>query len=515
MLFFLLGLVALCSQRGGHDDSSVLEEHFRDSTTGIAVPAVHNNNSSSHSPLRPAKRRSRLPSPWGGRRSVVLGSIVVGRCQLAPLLGSVILMRAVARRCSACHALRATTAPPPLRQAGPLWRPLPAPYRRHAAAIFVARTTSVRPLSRFLASVDAKAISEEAASTLSRPLALVEFTDGPHTWTAAEGVPPGGTDGRPELLPGPRIRRRLVVESLIESGPAAIAGGPSEGRRRRPGRAAVPEWLCPACGQACVRLHTLADHARRCCPDVASRADWERVVVAERGGDSGAAALDLLGRAALGERALWYAALSAAFGVHAGRADKADRGPSGAGPGARNAAGAVAASLGLPEPRAAGLLSQAIKAWPMMADPCRVVRTGDDEADVDGDGFKSADTDVPPLPVLRILFEDDDILAVAKPPGLPTMPRHRHEGNSLFSRVVHYLSATAAEGPRAHAVAQAEAEGSASSPRGRGRPPAASLHAHYREPRGVHRLDADTSGVVVWAKTERAASALATQFQVG
>jgi len=150
-----------------------------------------------------------------------------------------------------------------------------------------------------------------------------------------------------------------------------------------------------------------------------------------------------------------------------------------------------------------------------MADPCRVVRTGDDEADVDGDGFKSADTDVPPLPVLRILFEDDDILAVAKPPGLPTMPRHRHEGNSLFSRVVHYLSATAAEGPRAHAVAQAEAEGSASSPRGRGRPPAASLHAHYREPRGVHRLDADTSGVVVWAKTERAASALATQFQVG
>jgi 23S rRNA pseudouridine1911/1915/1917 synthase len=85
--------------------------------------------------------------------------------------------------------------------------------------------------------------------------------------------------------------------------------------------------------------------------------------------------------------------------------------------------------------------------------------------------FKSGD--------LEILYEDDLILVVNKPPGLLTVPLdHREEAQSVYSQLEHHL--------RSHA---------------------------RRRPFVVHRIDRDTSGLVLFAKTARAQSALKDQFR--
>jgi len=66
------------------------------------------------------------------------------------------------------------------------------------------------------------------------------------------------------------------------------------------------------------------------------------------------------------------------------------------------------------------------------------------------------------------------MLAVNKPPGISTAPRHRHEGGALWNRVHGYL----------------------------GRPP-----------KIIHRLDHFTSGVIVFGKTSAAAGALCREFR--
>lgn len=79
-------------------------------------------------------------------------------------------------------------------------------------------------------------------------------------------------------------------------------------------------------------------------------------------------------------------------------------------------------------------------------------------------------------PPLRVLFEDDALLAVDKPAGVPAQPTVGRVGESLLDAVC----------------------------------------AHLGRPAGlVHRLDRDTSGVTVFGKTEAATSALAAQFRQG
>jgi 23S rRNA pseudouridine1911/1915/1917 synthase len=80
---------------------------------------------------------------------------------------------------------------------------------------------------------------------------------------------------------------------------------------------------------------------------------------------------------------------------------------------------------------------------------------------------------------VQVLYEDQHMLAVNKPPGLRMAPRHRFEGGSLLNRMLHHLG-TATGGAK---------------------------------PYIVHRLDMDTSGVVVFAKTASAADALCRQFR--
>ena len=79
---------------------------------------------------------------------------------------------------------------------------------------------------------------------------------------------------------------------------------------------------------------------------------------------------------------------------------------------------------------------------------------------------------------LNILYEDDDLIAVNKPPGLLTVPLERKAGaESVFDQIDRHL--------RSHRT---------------------------RRPFTVHRIDRDTSGVVLFAKHAAAQAALKRQF---
>lgn len=86
-----------------------------------------------------------------------------------------------------------------------------------------------------------------------------------------------------------------------------------------------------------------------------------------------------------------------------------------------------------------------------------------------------------PLP-LRILFEDDQIIVLDKPPGVVVHPTPGHESGTLVNALL------------AHAPALADA----------GEP---------HRPGIVHRLDRDTSGLMVIAKTQQAHRELSRQVR--
>lgn len=81
-----------------------------------------------------------------------------------------------------------------------------------------------------------------------------------------------------------------------------------------------------------------------------------------------------------------------------------------------------------------------------------------------------------------VLFEDDDIVVVDKPAGRPVHPSPGHEENSLTGELV------------------------------RTRPQMAQVGSAER-PGVVHRLDIGTSGVMVFAKTQRAYLKLRADFE--
>lgn len=79
-------------------------------------------------------------------------------------------------------------------------------------------------------------------------------------------------------------------------------------------------------------------------------------------------------------------------------------------------------------------------------------------------------------PALRVLFEDEDVLAVDKPAGVVAQPTASRVGGSLLDLVSAHLGRTAGL---------------------------------------VHRLDRETSGVTVFGKNAAATAALAEQFRAG
>lgn len=80
----------------------------------------------------------------------------------------------------------------------------------------------------------------------------------------------------------------------------------------------------------------------------------------------------------------------------------------------------------------------------------------------------------PAAVALRVLYEDAELVAVDKPAGVPTQPTAGRVGDSLVDQVSAWLG---------------------------------------REAGLVHRLDRETSGVVVFGKTGQAVSALAAEFR--
>lgn len=86
-----------------------------------------------------------------------------------------------------------------------------------------------------------------------------------------------------------------------------------------------------------------------------------------------------------------------------------------------------------------------------------------------------------PIP-LEVLWEDADVIVVSKPPGMATHPSYGHTSGTLVNALLH------------HSPQLSDAGGPI-------------------RPGIVHRLDIDTSGVLVVAKTDRAHRELQEQFR--
>ena len=84
---------------------------------------------------------------------------------------------------------------------------------------------------------------------------------------------------------------------------------------------------------------------------------------------------------------------------------------------------------------------------------------------------------------LNILFEDDDLIVVNKPAGMPTHPGHGHEGGTLVNALLHHCARSL------------------------------SGIGGVVRPGIVHRLDMDTTGCLVAAKNDAAHLGLAAQFK--
>ncbi len=83
---------------------------------------------------------------------------------------------------------------------------------------------------------------------------------------------------------------------------------------------------------------------------------------------------------------------------------------------------------------------------------------------------------------LEILFEDSDVLVINKPKGLVVHPAAGHQGGTLVNALLHYCKDLSGIGGEAR-------------------------------PGIIHRLDKDTSGVLVVAKNDKAHLALSQQFK--
>ncbi|MEM6295452.1 MAG: RluA family pseudouridine synthase, partial [Myxococcota bacterium] len=92
-----------------------------------------------------------------------------------------------------------------------------------------------------------------------------------------------------------------------------------------------------------------------------------------------------------------------------------------------------------------------------------------------------------PVP-LSILHEDADVLVLDKPAGVVVHPSAGHAGGTLVNGVLHHLGI----GPDGLPVLPGN---------------------DATRPGVVHRLDKDTSGVIVFTKTPAAAASLSAQFQ--
>ncbi len=94
---------------------------------------------------------------------------------------------------------------------------------------------------------------------------------------------------------------------------------------------------------------------------------------------------------------------------------------------------------------------------------------------------KPTTVEAEPIP-LTILYEDDDLIAVDKPAGLVVHPAPGHESGTLVNAILHHCPDLKGVGG-------------------------------VQRPGIVHRLDKDTSGIILVAKNDKAHRHLQTQFK--
>jgi len=137
----------------------------------------------------------------------------------------------------------------------------------------------------------------------------------------------------------------------------------------------------------------------------------------------------------------------------------------------------VATALGLPIPQARSLIERGAVyvRGRRQRTPTQPVAAGVPVQVVLEEAGRSAFAPRPPVPPLRLLFEDESLLVVDKPAGLPAQPTPGG-AMSLLDQATNFLG----------------------------------------HPAGlVHRLDRDTTGVTIFGKTAEATSALARAFRTG
>ncbi|HEV2765031.1 MAG TPA: RluA family pseudouridine synthase [Pyrinomonadaceae bacterium] len=128
------------------------------------------------------------------------------------------------------------------------------------------------------------------------------------------------------------------------------------------------------------------------------------------------------------------------------------------------------------------------------------LRAGDSvELDPGEDEPRPSSVTPEPLP-LEILHEDEDLLVVSKPSGMLVHPTRGVKTGTLANALAYHLNRHAF-GPSADAHET--------------RTPFAEVHdaPHFVRPGLVHRLDRDTSGLMVVAKGQRALRILSAHFQ--
>lgn len=109
---------------------------------------------------------------------------------------------------------------------------------------------------------------------------------------------------------------------------------------------------------------------------------------------------------------------------------------------------------------------------------------------------------------LDLVFEDDVLIVVNKPAGMLVHPSHRDKTGTLLNALAFYLNKS--EPPAsvvgvARNIAGAVAFGA--------RPPAYASGSAFIRPGLIHRLDKQTSGLIVVAKNSRTHRILASHFQ--
>ena len=100
--------------------------------------------------------------------------------------------------------------------------------------------------------------------------------------------------------------------------------------------------------------------------------------------------------------------------------------------------------------------------------------------------------------MLSVLYEDSDILVAVKPAGVESQSA-RGFAKDMVSEIRRYLTIQARNPQNIHKLTTLSSKG-----QGKNQPPYVGV---------IHRLDKPVSGVMVYAKTKRAAAALSEQVQ--